>query len=706
MTNPPAGDGQNAEIVPIQPEQEQPVPAAPEVPVVLPAVRADTSYEIELDERPAAAAAPVYVDITAAAGTLHPVVPEHLRSLRGIKAAGRRHATRHAHRVAYHGIRSPRYLLLAVFWAVVGIFRLIGRQIAWWHLLEQHGLRSQAAADGDSREWSKLHKQAQETRKVRGIILGFELASLAVAAAVLARYSPWWGWVLVAAIVLPLLARLGRPADRRIIPPATVAARFRVLNADIVLRAYYAAGLGHPDKPGQQIMFGSRMARDGDGTHVLVDLPYGKGLKDAIEAKDKIASGCDVTESQVFIRRDPTSYRRHTLWVADRDPLAVPVGRTPLLACRQTDIWKPAPIGLDERGQLVTVPVMWNSIMLGALPRQGKTFAARLLALYLALDPYVKLDVFDAKGSPDWRAFALVADSCAFGLTPTREGLPPEILLATLEGIKRDVQDRYHRLSELPRDVCPEGKLTPEIARDPRFRMPVRALVLDEFQEWFDLGEISKDIAALLVFLLKVAPGAGVSVVAATQKPSGIGTGQVAQQFTSFRDNFAIRFSLRTSSWQVSEMVLGQGAYSEGLDSSTLLPQYKGVGILRGASDASPTVRTYLADGRDADKILATARAIRQRAGTLSGMALGETEPEAASVLVDVLAVFAGSAGLHWETLASLLRARFPERHADATGESVSAQCRAAGVPSVDVKHLGRTLKGCRRADVESATPR
>ena len=77
--------------------------------------------------------------------------------------------------------------------------------------------------------------------------------------------------------------------------------------------------------------------------------------------------------------------------------------------------------------------------------------------------------------------------------------------------------------------------------------MPVRVLVLDEFQEYFDLGEISKDIAALLVFLVKVAPGAGVILLGATQRPSGIGAGQVATQFTAFRDNFAIRFGLRTS---------------------------------------------------------------------------------------------------------------------------------------------------------------
>jgi hypothetical protein len=154
-------------------------------------------------------------------------------------------------------------------------------------------------------------------------------------------------------------------------------------------------------------------------------------------------------------------------------------------------------------------------------------------------------------------------------------------------------------------------------------------------------------------------------------------------------------------------MVLGQGAYSEGLDSSTLLPQYKGVGILRGASDASPTVRTYLADGQDAERILTAARAIRERAGTLTGMAagLGVGRP-ARDVLGDVLAVFTGEPGLHWPVIAERLAKRFPDRWADATGESVSAQCRSLSVPSVDVKVAGQTLKGARRSDIESAVNR
>ena len=457
-----------------------------------------------------------------------------------------------------------------------------------------------------------------------------------------------------------------------------------------------------------QVTFGSTMVRDGEGTRVLVDLPHGKGLKDAVDARDKIASGLDVTESQVFIRRDPTSYRRHTLWVADRDPLAVPVGRTPLLACRATDIWKPAPLGLDERGQVVKLLMMWASILVGALPRQGKSWTARMLGLYAALDPFVKLDVFDAAGKPDWRKFALVADSCAFGLTPTRDGLPPEILLDTLERIKADVQDRYNRLSALPTSICPEGKLTRAIARDPQFDMPVRVLLLDEFQEYYDLGEISRPIAEGLRFLVKVAPAAGVIPIWSTQKPSGIGgSGNLSTMFNATRDNFIVRFALRTASYTVSEAVLGQGTYGMGLDTSTLLPQYKGVGILHGATDVSPVTRCFKADDEDAEKILLAARALRERAGTLTGMAVGEqVARDARDVLADVLAVFGADPGLHWPVLAERLARQFPDRWAGASGDSASAQCRSLGVPSVDVKSAGVNLKGCRRADVETAAGR
>ncbi|GAA0333101.1 hypothetical protein NE235_13365 [Actinoallomurus spadix] len=669
----------------------------------------DTHYEVTLDDEPPAEAVPVLPAAPDASGQWQPIIPPALRTWASVKASVRQIIGRWAHQAGYHAVRAPQYAMLGGFWAGVGVFRLIGRQLRWWWVTEQNTLRQYAADRNDAEVWMKLHREVKATRTWRGIVLLGETAGVGVGASMVAN-GPWWVSAVTLAVAVPALAHVGRPIDRPIISPAVVAPRFRKLNPDIVLRAYYAARLGDPDKPGQQIQFGSTMSRDGEGSRVLIDLPHGKGLDDAIRAKPAIASGLDVALSQVFITRDPTSHRRHVLWVADRDPLAVPAGRTPLLACKPTDIWQPAPFGLDERGNRVGVDMMWNSILVGAQPRQGKTFSARALALFAALDPYVKLSVFDGKGSPDWRKFKLVADRCAFGMAMTRDGDPVELFIDALREIERDVQDRYQRLSELPVDVCPEGKLTREIARDPKYRMPVRLVVIDEFQEYFDLPDpdASKEIAKLLVFLVKVAPAAGVIVLGATQKPSGIGTGQVAQQFNAFRDNHQIRFSLRTGSWQVSDLVLGSGAYSEGYDSSTLLPTYKGVGILRGATDATPTVRTYLADAEDAEKILTAARTHRQRAGTLSGMAAGEdVAREVRDVLADVRRIYGPrERGLHWQQIAARLAETFPEHYADLTADAISAQVRAFGVPSVDVKRDGQVLKGAKADAIDAAINR
>ncbi|GAA4461014.1 cell division protein FtsK [Phytohabitans houttuyneae] len=666
-------------------------------------------FDLPLDEQPSPGG--VLVDPPVSKSSRQaPIVPTWLSGWHNLRHAAKHAAKVTGYRAGFHALRSPWYAVQAGFWATVGVFRLSGRLLRWWWVLEQHSLRQHAADANDPQMWLKLHREAKSTRAWRAFVLIAAAVTVLCGGPLAYALAPWWTVVIVVVAAVAGLAHIGRPADRPIITPATVAGRFRRINPDIVLRAYYAAGLGHPDKPHQRVEFGSTMARDasGTGSQVSIDLPYGKTFDDAVKARGAIASGLDVAISQVFITRDPTSHRRHTLWVADKDPLAQGAGRTPLLKCKPTDIWQPAPFGLDERGNKVSIELMWSSILIGAQPRQGKTFAARLLALYAALDPYVKLTVLDGGGKPDWRKFALVADRCAFGLAMTRDGDPAEIVLEALREIKADVQDRYERLSKLPVDVCPEGKLTRAIARDPKYRMPVRMVVLDEFQEYFDLGEISKEIAALFVYLVKVAPAAGVMFVDATQRPSGIGAGQVAQQFISFRDNHQVRFSLRTGSWQVSDLVLGSGAYSEGFDSSTLLPSYKGVGILRGASDATPTVRTYLADADDAEKILIAARKLREVAGTLTGMAAGEDIARASrDVLADVRAMFeTGERGMQWEDLADRLAGRLPEHYADITAESISAQVRAFGVRSVDVKRSGKALKGAKVEDIDTAIAR
>jgi hypothetical protein len=681
----------------------------------------DTSFEVELDEQPEPLREPVYVDVVSRDHPMRPVIPAYLRSWDGVKGAARRWYGMVGHHAAYHAVRAlPLYLPLGLFWAVVGVFRLAVRQVRWWWVPEVWRLEQDAANRGGTEgttDYLRAHQAGKSTRLFRGIVLLVEVGALLVCV-VSFRTAPTHVQLLFVAVLVPVLARAGRPDDRPIIRSATVATRWRKLNSDIVLRAYYAAGLGHPDKPGQQVEFLSTMARDAtqSGSQVMVALPYGKGWADMTKpaTKSALASGLDVSEFQVFLTRDRASERSHLLYVADVDPLAIPAGKTPMLDGKQRNIWRPFFGGLDERGRKVTLLLLWISILVGAQPRKGKTFTARLFALYAALDPWVRLFIVDGKNSPDWRQFALVADRMIYGTTPNRDGDPIEKLIDTLELIKAHIIRVNEVLSTLPVEVCPEGKLTEELARDPRYPdLRVWMLVMEEFQVYFETEDqdVNKQIAGLLSFIISVGPSAGVILVDCSQKPSGVGAGDVQRLFNRFRDNHTARIALKCGNRDVSVAVLGGDAYQEGYDASALPTglEYRGVGYLYGVTDDTPLTRWHLADKVDVELILRAARGHRERLGLLFGEAAGEVvEVERIDPLADARGVFyAGEAHISWPELAARLAEHLPERYADITAEAVSARLRALGVKGKNVKdpkHFpGGSGQGCARAAIEAA---
>ena len=61
---------------------------------------------------------------------------------------------------------------------------------------------------------------------------------------------------------------------------------------------------------------------------------------------------------------------------------------------------------------------MFNSVVIGAIPRMGKTFALRKLLLIAALDPRAELHAFDNKGTGDLAALECVAHRYAAGDEP------------------------------------------------------------------------------------------------------------------------------------------------------------------------------------------------------------------------------------------------------------------------------------------------
>ncbi|HZD14636.1 MAG TPA: cell division protein FtsK, partial [Pseudonocardiaceae bacterium] len=95
------------------------------------------------------------------------------------------------------------------------------------------------------------------------------------------------------------------------------------------------------------------------------------------------------------------SARRVALWVADVDVFAQKPPVTALAKADQVDFWQGFRFGQDARKRPVQLVMVWSSLLVGAIPRMGKTFAARLPAAAAALDAWVQLFIFDGKGGKD-----------------------------------------------------------------------------------------------------------------------------------------------------------------------------------------------------------------------------------------------------------------------------------------------------------------
>jgi S-DNA-T family DNA segregation ATPase FtsK/SpoIIIE len=680
----------------------------------------DTSFEHLLDET-APKPEPVHdgdgSELPRLGGERRDIIPAHLRTWKGVRSTGYKYADAARFHTLFHLVRSLGYLVMGVIWAFVGAARIAEAQRQWWWVTDQSHLRSLAVVAGNSPEWRALHNVARKTRSWRGAVLGAEVFAIILTLTLIAAFAPGWAWFIVAAVAVPPLAHKGRPASRPIVQSAVTTPLVRKISTDAIVRAYEAAGLcsTDPKKPADHLGFGSTMTRDAldKGSQVVVYLPYGGTFAQVVNALVKIASGLDVALSQVYVTKDKQSERRHTIRVLDTDPLAEPAGRTPLLDCKQRSIWRKAPFGLDQFGRKVAFCLLWVSLLIGAQPRRGKTFAARLIALFAALDPFVDITLIDGKSSKDWQPLRMVAHRFVQGTHPTKDGDPVERALEALYEIDRHIVHVNEELAKLPVSECPEGKLTEKLYRRPDLH--VQLVLLEEFQCYFELDDqkLNKEFANLFARIGALGPSAGVILVGASQKPSGVGAGDVQRLFNRFRDNFILRFALRCATRDVSMAVMGNESYGEGYDASGLPlgDEFKGIGILYGLTDDAPTVRTYLADGQDAEVICLAGRKLREKNRTLSGDAAGiDVDPGDSDIVGDLSEVFGADPGLWWEVAAERLASHFPSRYADVTGDALRSSCAARGVPTVDVRmppgRDGVKRRGCRKVDLDGGDRR
>lgn len=658
---------------------------------------ADAGSDVRLEED--TGPVPGYVHLSSGDAQRKRIIPERWSTWEAAKQHVRLSAARHAHRAAYHGVRSHVYFGKSAWYAAHGVY-VTGRKIIdWWHIPGMSLLEHQAAADGLLNEHLRLHKQGRETRKARGIILAVTAVAVLVAVDVLVKAAPRWIWALLAAAAFAFLARAGRPEGKRIAAPAEIPAQVQPPTSDVIIRALGSIGVTEINKAitaGTFPPLPSPVREDGPGWRAEIDLPYGVTAGMVIDRREQLASGLRRPLGAVW--PEPVSHEhagRLELWVGRADISKAKPPAWPLARSGQADVFGELPFGVDVRGRVVKVPMAYHSHLIGSIPRQGKTAAVRLLACGAALDPLAELWIHELKGSGDLDPLERVSHRFASGVDDASIGYAAE----SLKLLKAEIGKRTERLKALSREVCPDKRTTRAIAARRALKLWPIVCVIDEAQNLFGHEKLGKQAGEDATWIIKIGPAFGVILLLATQRPDA------KSLPTGVSSNVSQRFALKVMDQVANDMILGTSMYRNGVRATTFRAEIDaGLGYQVGAASQPKVVRTFYLNLPATEKIALRARALREATGTLSGVAAGEddsTEPR--DVLADVLEVFGGDSGLQWAELAARLERRFPDRWDGTAADAVSAELRARGVPSVDVKTAGQARKGCRRTDVETA---
>jgi S-DNA-T family DNA segregation ATPase FtsK/SpoIIIE len=616
----------------------------------------------------------------------------------------------------YHGIRVPKYLMKAVLLAARGFYRAC---IGLWPALSAHehtatvkALRAQSKARPEDVELAARHQAAHAARThTRRWRFGIAATSVAAAAAGIVLADPVVQTGVATAVGVPL-AYLGRGKETHLLdqgaPPLKVDMSAKQLNDALRAAGLLKSGKGDDEGPKVHCVMGP--VRDGRGWAVVFDLPRGGGktASDVLAKREVLAQELGVDEIQLVMSRVRAAKGgnagRVSLWVADDDPyLADPIP-SPLARLERFSIWDAVPFGQDARGNRINVPVIWQSMFFGGLPRRGKTFTQRLMTAAGLLDPWVRHYVADFKGGQDWMGMRHVAHRLVLGA----EEEAITAFKAMLKELLAEMERRFALFRGLPTSICPEGKLTPQIVE--KYQMPFVFLTVDELQEAFlamddrEREEVVDDLGRIA----RRGPAAGFISNYASQRPDAKSVP------TKLREIITIRCCTQVTDKTSSDMVLGSGKAAMGADASLLSEEHKGVTVLVTGPASYATVKNDMLTTAEFNSLCLKGRALREPLGQITGDAAGDMTAAAdqagvviAPILSDCLDVMRHADRMHTTVLLDRLVNADEDRYGDWDAERLATELETAGVErsTRQVKVGGKNLSGWRRSDLEAAVP-
>ncbi|MFD7397290.1 cell division protein FtsK [Streptomyces virginiae] len=639
-----------------------------------------------------------------------PVLAGWLTNRQDFTATARHAAANLGYATLFHGVRMPVYAGRLALMSPRGACRFIVSTNRWVWDREAAPLRDFAVRTEDVDEYMRLAKLRQGRIRLRGLVtlvaavfgLGFALWLYVLAPVYLYAFAA--GGVL-------LLGLAGQQPDAPVIGPAVLKTKLQKMTGSIVLRGLDSIGnakISAAIKKGGDmngLRFTSEIVRDGPGYRADLDLPYGVTPEDIMEARKPLASGLRRKVGCVWPAPDPTEHEgRLILWVGDKPMNETTKPAWPLLKSGQVDLFKPVVFGNDQRMRDVSVTLMFASVVVGSIPRMGKTFLMRLLLLIAALDPRAEIHAFDFKGTGDFSALEPVCHRYRAG----DEDEDIEYVVQALRELKEELRRRAKVIKSLPRSRCPESKVTPELASDKTLGLHPIVVGSDECQVPFEHEKYGQEIEDICTDITKRGPALGIVGMFGTQRPDA------KSLPTGISANAVLRFALKVMGQPANDMILGTSMYKAGYRATMFSRSDRGICWMAGEGDDPRIVASAFVDAVAAEQVVARARKMRDEYGNVTGHAIGKGPETTAGVdiLTDTLAVVPTDEDAVWcERIATRLTGLRPDAYAGWKGENVTAALKPWGIKPGQVwgqtdDGEGKNRRGIKRADITTAITR
>ena len=236
-------------------------------------------------------------------------------------------------------------------------------------------------------------------------------------------------------------------------------------------------------------------------------------------------------------------------------------------------VWDGIAVGTSFDGTRLLIRLPDGSMLVAGQTRSGKTvFVSNLLAA-CALDPNVRLAIFDGKRSISYDQYRHIAKV-------DRSGDPTNLIKFLVE-LENEAERRYSILGEMG-----EEKITKEIYESGK--MPLFVVFIDEVARYtvtMPNKKLGQTVINYLSMIAAMGVGCGIILVMANQRVAvDIIPGMI-------RANLNQRIAFRVADRTESDMALGAGSSKRGHDASTIGLAVKNRGIGFAAVVGTPVVK-------------------------------------------------------------------------------------------------------------------